>query len=104
MRTPVLTPVRRWHCPNCGKETVTRVSKVHTQFHPCPRLRGVDIPMVEAGVKAKVELLEWEDYIGKEKVQLDPERGRPIRSVVTTRDNGQDVAVYAPTASITGEM
>jgi ribulose bisphosphate carboxylase small subunit len=55
--------------------------------------------MVLAGVKAKLTLNEREDYIGGELVQLDPERRRPVMSVVTTRDDGQDTLVFAPTAS-----
>jgi ribulose bisphosphate carboxylase small subunit len=55
--------------------------------------------MVLAGVKAKLTLNEREDYIGGELVQLDPERHRPVMSVVTTRDDGQDTLVFAPTAS-----
>jgi len=47
---------------------------------------------------AEVEAREREDYVGTEKVQTD-EDGRPVMSVVTTRDNGQDTAVYAPVAT-----
>jgi hypothetical protein len=54
--------------------------------------------MVPAGTRCKVEAFEREDYIGKEKVQFDGE-GRPIMKVVTTRDDGMDAAVYAPTAT-----
>lgn len=53
--------------------------------------------MVEAGVKAKVEAVERGDYIGSDDVQVDNE-GRPVMSVVTVRDDGQDCVVYAPTA------
>jgi hypothetical protein len=59
--------------------------------------------MVPKGQKAKLELREREDYVGNEMVQLDPERQRPVQSIITTRDNGQDVAIYAPTATIKGE-
>jgi hypothetical protein len=53
--------------------------------------------MVPAGTRCKVEVREREDYIGKERVQMH--EGRPVMSVVTTRDNGQDTAVFAPTAT-----
>jgi hypothetical protein len=46
-----------------------------------------------------VEAQEREDYVGKELVQTDGE-GRPIMSVITTRDEGQDCAVLAPTATM----
>jgi hypothetical protein len=52
---------------------------------------------VPAGTRCKVEAVEREDYVGGEDVQYDDD-GRPIMAVVTTRDEGNDVAVYAPTA------
>jgi hypothetical protein len=55
--------------------------------------------MLPAGTKAKVEAREREDYVNGDRVQLDPELGRPVMSVVTTRDEGQDVIVFAPTAT-----
>jgi hypothetical protein len=60
-------------------------------------LRGLTAPFVPEGTKCKVESKEREDYVGKELVQTDGE-GRPVMSVVTTRDEGQDCAVMAPTA------
>lgn len=100
--TPLVTPENHWYCPNCRKEDVTHEPRPHVRFHICPRLRGLTAPMVPAGTRAKVELREREDYIGSEQVQLDPERGRPVMSVVTIRDDGQDVAVFAPTATAKG--
>lgn len=98
----IVQPIHEWHCPACGKTSQTRAVQTHTQFHPCPKLRGVDVPMLPIGTKAKLELVEWQDYVGRERVQVDPERRRPIQSLVTTRDHGQDVAVYAPTATLEG--
>lgn len=86
-----------WHCPNCGKRDQTKEARPHSRFHVCPKLRGLTAPMLQAGVRAKVEVREREDYVGKDRVQTDAE-GRPVMSVVTTRDNGQDTAVYAPVA------
>jgi hypothetical protein len=100
----LISAVHDWYCPNCGKTDQTVESRVHTRFHACPKLRGLTAPMLRQGVKAKVELREWQDYVGKEMVQTDPERHRPVQSVVTTRDNGQDVAVFAPTATMEGTM
>lgn len=91
-------PPRHWECPNCDATHVTREAEPHAPFHPCPKLRGLSAPFVVAGTKAKVEAHEREDYVGREHVQTDAE-GRPVMSVVTTRDDGQDVAVFAPTAS-----
>ena len=100
--TPLIRAVNRWYCPNCQREDITHEPRPHSRFHICPKLRGLTAPMVPAGTKAKVELREREDYVGGDLVQLDPERQRPVMSVVTTRDNGQDVAVFAPTATAKG--
>jgi hypothetical protein len=94
----ILNSVRHWECPNCNSKDITHEAQPHTRFHACPGLRGITAPMVPAGTKAKVEAREREDYIGKEMVTLDESR-RPIMSVITTRDDGQDVAVLAPTAT-----
>jgi hypothetical protein len=91
--------IRSWHCPECRLTSQTRDDGTGVRYHQCPKLRGLATPMLLAGVKAKLTLHEWDDYIGSEMVQLDPERRRPVRSIVTTRDNGQDVVVLAPTAT-----
>ncbi len=96
--TVLLKSSQVWVCPNCHlEETLDRV--VPNRFHQCPRLRGLTAPLVLKGTAAKVELHEREDYVGGEMVQLDPELHRPVMSIVTTRDNGQDVVVFAPTAT-----
>jgi hypothetical protein len=91
------SPEQRWECPNCDLKQVTRETQPHTRFHACRGLRGLTAPMIPAGTKAKVETKEREDYVGNEDVQTDGE-GRPVMSVITTRDDGQDCAVFAPTA------
>lgn len=98
--TPVLlpSPIHRWECPNCDLTQVTRGTRPHTRFHACRGLRGLSAPMVPAGTRCKVEARERQDYVGRERVQIDAD-GRPIMSVVTIRDDGQDCAVYAPTAT-----
>jgi len=98
MRAALLTvPERRWECPNCPAIDVTREAQPHSRFHNCAGLAGLSAPMVPAGTRAKVEAVEREDYIGSEDVQYDGD-GRPVMAVVTTRDDGNDVTVYAPTA------
>lgn len=92
-----ITPVTRWTCPNCPLESFTREAKPHTRMHPCPGLRGLTAPMVKAGTKAKVEAVERGDYVRKDLVQTDW-NGRPYMAVVTTRDDGTDCTVLAPTA------
>lgn len=95
----ILQPPRRdWYCPECGLTDSTVEALPHTRFHACAKLRGLTAPMLPKGVAAKLEVKEREDYVGDEHVQLDPERGRPVMSIVTTRDDGQDVTVFAPLA------
>lgn len=96
---PVLSAVRNWYCPNCGKTDQTREARPHTRFHACPKLRGLTAPMLQQGVKAKVEAHDREDYEGEDTgyTQTD-ENGRPVMSVETTRDEGTDLMVLAPTA------
>jgi hypothetical protein len=77
MDIPIFIPEHRWSCPNCTTQSVTRKTGPHTEFHHCAGLAGLWAPMVEDGIKAKVEAVE---------------------SVVTTRDDGQDCAAYAATA------
>jgi hypothetical protein len=92
-------PEFRLECPNCDLQMV--VNDPRAVLHQCRGLHGLTTPMLPAGTKAKVEAVEREDYIGGDDVQLDPERGRPVMSVVTTRDDGQDVTSYAPCATAT---
>lgn len=96
---PVLKPEQRWACPNCTHTDVTHEAQPHSRFHPCRGLKGLTAPMVPAGTKAKVVAVEREDYVGKEVVQTDGE-GRPVMSIVTVRDDGQDCAVLAPLATM----
>lgn len=88
-------------CPNCDFTDVTREAAPHTRFHACPGLAGLTAPMVPVGTAAKVEAVEREDYVGGEDVRFDGD-GRPIMSVITTRDDGTDLVVYAPTAHGSG--
>lgn len=102
MSVVMLGNEQRWECPNCPATDVTHEAQPHTRFHACRGLRGLTAPMVPAGTRCKVEAVEREDYINGDDVQVDG-NGRPVMSVVTTRDDGQDCAVYAPTASARGD-
>jgi hypothetical protein len=97
--TVLISAIHEWYCPACGATDQTKEVKPHTRFHVCPKLRFLTAPMLPRGTSAKVELNEREDYIGRELVQLDPEQGRPVMNMVTTRDEGTDCMVYAPTAT-----
>ena len=95
-----LTVTQTWVCPNCQLSDTTRGAFLPNRFHTCPRLKGITAPLVPAGTSAKVEARVREDYVNGERVTTD-EDGRPIMAVVTTRDDGQDTAVFAPTATMT---
>lgn len=88
---------QHWECPDrhCTSWATTVDGKV--PMHRCPQLRGLLTPLVAAGSRAKQEPVERGDWVGDEAVQLDGD-GRPVMSVVTTRDDGQDATVYAPLA------
>jgi hypothetical protein len=93
----LLAGVRDWVCPNCATTDRTD-ARVGNRFHACAGLKGITAPLVAAGVRVKVEAREREDYVGRDMVQTDGD-GRPVMSVVTTRDDGEDVAVLAPCAT-----
>lgn len=94
---PLLRPTWHWTCPKCTTESVTHEAQPHSRLHPCKGLNGLITPMVRDGVRAGIRVIEREDFIGADKVQLH--EGRPVMSVVTERDDGQDVAVFAPAAT-----
>lgn len=101
MNLPILNPEQRWQCPNCDATDVTHEAQPHTRFHNCRGLKGLTAPFVPAGTRCKVEAVEREDYVGREIVTTDGE-DRPIMAVETTRDDGNDVAVFAPCAQTAG--
>lgn len=104
MTLPLVTRIVTFYCPNCGKEETIKVpAKPVSRMHVCPKLHMLSAPMLEAGIKAKVEARLRDDYVGKDIVQTAPEDGKPYMSVVTTRDNGNDVRVFAPTATARGD-
>lgn len=92
-----LQPEHHWECPNCDQKCVSHGAQPHTPMHECPGLKHLMAPMVAAGTKCKVETKVREDYVGKDDVTYD-EEGRPVSAVETTRDEGNDLAVYAPCA------
>ena len=95
MSTPLLRRNQHWACPNCSTVTVTTDAQAHP-FHRCRGLAGLTAPLVPAGVRCTVTTHEREDYIGRELVPLH--EGRPIAQIRTTRDDGEDCVVLAPTA------
>lgn len=95
---PILQPRQEWVCPNCNAQSVTHEAEPHTRMHTCPGLRGLTAPMVPAGQRCEVRAVEREDYVGKESVTLDGD-GRAVMAVETVRDDGNDIAVFAPCAT-----
>lgn len=91
-------PLHHWRCPGCGAEDQTREREPHMRMHRCRAARGLEVPLLPDRTKAKLVVVEREDYVGGEDVRLDPELGRPVQAVLAVRDDGQDCTVYAPCA------
>lgn len=102
MATFDLSRERHWGCPNCDYTRVTFKAGRQAVVHTCRGLSGLIAPLVEDGVKCHVEARVREDYVGENLVQSD-DRGRPIMSIVTVREDGQDCRVLAPLATARGE-
>lgn len=102
--TPIVSRIVEWHCPNCGKTDQTMEARPHSRFHVCPRLHHLTAPMLQVGVKAKVTAQLRQDYEGQDAGRLTLADGKPIQSIITERDNGQDVAVFAAVASASGDI
>lgn len=96
---PLLHPEAHWVCPNCTSQLKTPGIPSKPILHPCRGMAGLLVPMVPAGTKCKIEVVERSDYVGSERVQVNGE-GRPVMAAMTTRDEGQDTTVYAPCATI----
>lgn len=92
-------PVVVWMCERCPAVVRKPRDLAAQEFHNCPGMGMLSMPMVEQGVKVKVTVNEREDYINNDVVQVDG-NNRPVMSVTTEREDGIDCAVYAPTASI----
>lgn len=99
----ILIPEHHWECPNCPATYVSHEARPHIPYHICRGLHGITAPYIPKGSKAKVETREREDYVGDEMVTTDGE-GRPVMSVVTIREDGQDCAVLAPSASVAAKV
>ena len=101
--TPLLDGRQGWECPNCPAQHVTTLAEPHAPFHNCPGLSGLMAPYVRSGTRAKVEAVERGDYVAGEK-GLRYVDGRPVMSVVTTRDDGQDCTVFPGIATAEKEQ
>jgi hypothetical protein len=97
MSVPLLRRDQFWECPNCPAVDKTNDPRANP-FHRCRGLAGLTAPLVPAGTRCQVTAHEREDYIAAELVPLH--EGRPVAQVRTTRDDGQDCLVLAPTARV----
>jgi Zn-finger nucleic acid-binding protein len=100
-------PLRRFQCPSCLVTATKRDPRVTTELHPCPKLKGVMVPLVELQPgqhelkrhEMNVRVIERPDYVGAEKGLRFDEDGRPYMAVHTERSDGHDTAVFAPVAT-----
>lgn len=99
MTAPQLS--KRWVCADeCGSHATTYDDAL--PHHACNARGGLMVPLIVEGSKVKMTAVEREDYVGSELVQTNDE-GRPVMATVTTRDDGEDCTIYAPTASVQTE-
>jgi hypothetical protein len=90
-----------WYCPNCWV-TAWRPLPPPGQatFHTCPGLHMLTAPLIQVGIRCKVEAHEREDWLGRE-IQNKGDDGKPYMSVTTTRDDGTDTVANAGCAQAT---
>lgn len=85
-------------CPECPSTVqVSGVIRERPVLHKCSGHGGMLLPMVPAGIKAKVTLVEREDYINGEQVQMHEDR--PVMAATVTREDGEDRVIFAPAAT-----
>lgn len=84
-------PVRFWKCPSCQTVDKTQRSDVHTQFHPCPALGGVSIPLAEVS--------DPDDKPDARQVTIGRDDGPGLASVLTERGDGSNDCTVFPTAA-----
>lgn len=95
-------PAHHWYCPNCDLTDVTHEVRPHSRMHPCRGTYGLSIAFIPVGTKAKIEVTETGDYVNNSNNSIPrlDDTGRPVAAAITTRDDGQDAVVYAPTIAL----
>ncbi len=89
MTNPIVldTPIRFWKCPSCGTTDRTQRAEAHTQFHPCPSLGSVVIPLVEVH--------DIDDRPAARQVVVQSEFGYESAAIRTERiDGSNDLTVF----------
>ena len=95
MNVPLLDKPDEWYCPNCDVTDVTPpLPAGASRYHPCSGLHGLNAPLIRAGLRVKVEAEERQDYLNGDQ-QARGDDGRVYMAVRTTRDDGDDVTVFA---------
>lgn len=85
-----------WYCPKCTEAARTVDDSI--PMHKCTYGNGMISPLIRVGTKAKIIVVEREDYVGKEDAQTDI-NGRPVMAITTVRDEGQDCIVFPASAT-----
>jgi hypothetical protein len=107
MRAVVLeVPEKRWECPSCQRQLVTRTASITSELHRCPMQAGMIVPFVEVVSNAGIPkhsmrhvVIERGDYIGEEIGVRHDESGKAVMAVHTERaDGSHDTHVFAPAA------
>src|SRR6476469_1145452 len=93
--------IKHWYCPNCG---ITHRSKgPQLARHKCNKI-GLDLPLVEEGVKAFHVIHEREDYIGdyaSSAARHPLHRNRIIINAHTEKlDGSYELTVFMPCAHL----
>jgi hypothetical protein len=90
-----IPPAQHWYCPNCVVTDVTDpLPPGQSRYHACAGLHGLNAPLVRTGTHAKVEAEERQDYLNGDQ-QVTGDDGKVYMAVRTTRDDGDDVTVFA---------
>ena len=89
--------LQEWYCPKCTEAARTVDDAI--PVHKCAYGNGLISPLVRTGTRAKIIVVEREDYVGQERVQTDV-NGRPVMAVSTVRDSGEDRIVFSPSAGV----
>jgi hypothetical protein len=93
---PLIAPQPQgWYCPNCLVTDVTApLPPGQSRYHACAGLHGLNAPLIRSGLDAKVEAEERQDYLNGDQ-QAAGDDGKVYMAVRTTRDDGDDVTVFA---------
>ena len=84
-----------WYCPNClVTERTAPLPPGSSRYHACAGLHGLNAPLIRAGLRVKVEAEERQDYLNGDQ-QATGEDGKVYMAVRTTREDGDDVTVFA---------